>query len=254
MNSTGIGMGLLAALSAWAVADCGAVYIEDWNTPENGANNWMMYKLMDGVPVNAAMDYGFSPPGTGWVRADLSAADTSFANTAFVLYTLDPATPDQGLFTPREASQNINLNVSSQVSVDIRLQFDIDLDGGVFRFFIGEWLPGEGSEPDRSAFWVFEQPFAHAQDAWASSSIDVSSGNWIELDYSGYAPGEVTPQDLFDNPQQYGVTIHGLAGGSLNGVANFDNFSAIPEPGSGSLLLAAAVLLWAIRAGRGRAA
>lgn len=216
---------------------CYASYIETWDSPVQGANNWMRYLYTEDYDhgINTLVSYHHSFPHGGYVSTLLGELDTDFAgaNTAFPLYTLCETIEDT---YPRSEEQIINLNEFSQVAIDIRLSAGANLAGATFRFFIGEWIEAEGSEPDKAAFWVFDEPFSYGQGSWQSSTIDIREGSWTTLAYYGYAPGQKTPQDYYDNPQQYGIVIYNVGPEGLSGTVYFDNFMVIPEPATLVLL------------------
>lgn len=215
-RSAGLGVVVLVALLSAAFGD----YTENWNSSGDANHNWAYWSSNEvAIPWMSSGGYNDS----GYVQANLTSmtnwcADNSYWVGYLITNTMAP-------------EQHVDLT-GKWIEIRANDMNTADLDGGELYFFIGDW-----SGPANYSFFYNTNSLTLGANSWdVLHSIAIGENdNWGTIAQVGNTQ---TPDDLFNNPQQYGFVIYNADGnnGKPSGQLGLDNFAVVPEPFSASLL------------------
>lgn len=208
---------LAVAAACLAACTARAAYIEEWDDPGLTNHNWLAW-CTDGFSWTGGAYLVFSQFGgvgnSGYVRIDDMATLSEWDGVYWPAYTEEgPATNRMRAYT-----QDLDLNMDSLIRVYGRRDVASDLKSGEVCFFIGRW-----EAATNQAFYYYNQPVTVNTNDWdVRTVIDIAPGDWMAITNVG----SMTPESLYDNPQQYGFVIIG-ATGQPSGALRFDEFSNV---------------------------
>jgi hypothetical protein len=217
---------LLVCIPLTAVAG----YIEDWNDPAVGANNWFYFQdgaTGEAIEGDVAMERT-GGAGWGYVSTDLSQASDWNQTSGFA---------DRYFAYTWNAYHSIDLTVDP--FVNLMLRTDGDLSSVDIRFWIGEW-----TDDANYGFYAFRTSLAVGMD-WTLNSIETNDADWDSVLSAGVAP---TVTELLSQPEQWGFAVYGTLPTTAPTIdIDWIQISDTAVPLPPTPLLVAPVLLWLLR-------
>lgn len=212
-------LGVLSALALTAATQAG--YVETWNAPGAGANQWFYFDKNapnDGdVPLAWTGSGGVDPAPSGYVGSNLGNATTwnpTGAGNYFVAYTY-------------QRFHHLDLGAAPGVSIALSDPGGLNLGGGTLRFWIGEYVDTDGGGPalPTYSFYFLDRTLSYGSASWVTNTIDIADYSWTQFANQNGRP--VTA--LLDGPQQWGIGLFG-ATSAPSGTLALDNFVPAPAP------------------------
>ena len=237
---TGIlALGVVALCLCSSLPGLAILVSEDWNDGTAQEHNWFYHEGnpggSPGTPVQWQSTGGIAD--SGYIESPLDSllpAASVSTSSYYAAYTL----PSDWTFITsgqRDVSQDLDFNDVEYVEFTLNdLSSGMDLGGGSVHFYISEVVSGS----DMSWYYHTDPVTINAGSWDQPTTITLDSlGDWVDFRSGGSTK---TVADIYDNPE-YGLVVVNSSGPS--GTLGIDNFAAVPEPLSGSLMIAGGALI-----------